>query len=76
MLWCKCGGCWKRWTVRERDVLCIECFQVDLFMISMMTIIWIVLVLRFQMMQRMDGLIAIAIDAGNLTDCAEDAAGR
>ena len=42
-------------------------------MISMMTIIWIVLVLRFHMIQRMDGLIAIAIDAGNLTDCAEDA---
>ena len=33
------------------------------------------LILLFQMMQRMDGLIDIAIDAGNLTDCAEDAAG-
>ena len=44
-------------------------------MISMMVILWIVLILRFQMMQRMDRLIAIAIDAGNLTDCAEDAAG-
>ena len=44
-------------------------------MLSVLEIIWIVLILRFQMMQRMDGLIAIAIDAGNLTDCAEDAAG-
>ena len=27
------------------------------------------------MMQRMYGLIAIAVDAGNSTDCAEDAVG-
>ena len=44
-------------------------------MISMMTIIWIVLVLRFHMIQRMDGWIAIAIDAGNFTDFSDDAAG-
>ena len=44
-------------------------------MLSVLEIIWIVLILRFQMMQRMDGLIAIAIDAGNFTDFADDAAG-